>query len=532
MEDLTMDERRRQSEMRALAAERRMQQAAAEAQSDVTGSSGSESNVQAVDSLKWKPVPQETMCEALAVIFGKGNINKSVLSQWSSQGLEFCSGAPGMLHLLVQEHGGPCGVLAPVQAFVLKHLIFSSHFNGDLCATNSEDILRALKGALCETIWRAGDYKSACLFRARSGGGSQLKSALERVPGDSCAIDEIVPSCFGPDTFEMKSFRSRAGLLSELETLCANTTFSTDLGVLLVLLSMVLSRGVGALVADRDDSGQPLVTSPFGHASQEIVNLFLVGKAVSNVFDGNMEMGGDIQLKGIPSKAQVGFLTLLESLNYMKVGRFLKEPEYPIWVMGSESHYTVLYCLDKTVQEESKRVRREKEVRQSFDAHDKSGGGGFVDQESLQHVLMKVAAPDVVAQGLKQHDVVTWQDLWSAMCACEFPPDSGDGGEQEEKKSMDLYHVNGIAKPYTGEAGGAMKPTLKRVNATLTESLSENWARMADMAAASGAEGEDALPLFDESTKAPAQWCPLVDCIRTRWREAECHWEGDAPSMV
>ena len=92
------------------------------------------------------------------------------------------------------------------------------------------------------------------------------------------------------------------------------------------------------------------MTSPFGHASQEIVNLFLSGRAATNVFDGDMDMGQDYKLKGIASRSQVGFLTLLESLNYMKVGSHLKEPEYPVWVLGSESHYAVLFSLDKAVQ--------------------------------------------------------------------------------------------------------------------------------------------------------------------------------------
>jgi hypothetical protein len=40
------------------------------------------------------------------------------------------------------------------------------------------------------------------------------------------------------------------------------------MGALLLLFSALLSRGLDAVQADRDDPDQPLVTPPFGHASQ------------------------------------------------------------------------------------------------------------------------------------------------------------------------------------------------------------------------------------------------------------------------
>ncbi|KAF5784587.1 putative ubiquitin carboxyl-terminal hydrolase MINDY-3/4 [Helianthus annuus] len=123
--------------------------------------------------------------------------------------------------------------------------------------------------------------------------------------------------------------------------------------LLLFLLSALLSRGLDwyeTVQADRDDPTQPLVTAPFGHASQEIVNLLLSGMAVANVFDGKMDLGGGMFVKGILTPVEVGFLTLLESLNFCKVGQSLKSPKWPI---GSESHYTVLFALDPRVQEEN-----------------------------------------------------------------------------------------------------------------------------------------------------------------------------------
>ena len=36
-----------------------------------------------------------------------------------------------------------------------------------------------------------------------------------------------------------------------------------------------------------------------GYASQELINIILVGKATSNVFDGDQDMGDNFIIKGI-----------------------------------------------------------------------------------------------------------------------------------------------------------------------------------------------------------------------------------------
>ena len=85
----------------------------------------------------------------------------------------------------------------------------------------------------------------------------------------------------------------------------AAASLRSGAGALLVLLSMLLSRGLRQLPGDRDDPSLPLVAPPFGHASQEIVNLFLCGRAVPNVFDGCMDLGEGMRLQGVPAAVQV-----------------------------------------------------------------------------------------------------------------------------------------------------------------------------------------------------------------------------------
>jgi len=119
------------------------------------------------------------------------------------------------------------------------------------------------------------------------------------------------------------------------------------------------------------------------YASQELVNLLVSGGAYSNVFDGSFVMlralvlctdcdetmnplhaagvreledidpttGKQTKLYGIPTRGDVGCLTLYEHYGYVECGKNLKVPRHPIWVICSESHYSCFFsthnrCLE------------------------------------------------------------------------------------------------------------------------------------------------------------------------------------------
>lgn len=83
-----------------------------------------------------------------------------------------------------------------------------------------------------------------------------------------------------------------------------------------------------------------------GYASQEIINIMLVGEAKSNVHDGDKDLGDNFILKGINKQSDIGFLTLFEHYGYFEVGDNLKNPKLPIWVVCSESHYSILFSVN------------------------------------------------------------------------------------------------------------------------------------------------------------------------------------------
>ena len=68
--------------------------------------------------------------------------------------------------------------------------------------------------------------------------------------------------------------------------------YKSEASCIYFLYSLVLSKGLKAVLSDMDEGMGTLIGS-HGYCTQEMVNLILTGKSVSNVFDGTMELGTD-----------------------------------------------------------------------------------------------------------------------------------------------------------------------------------------------------------------------------------------------
>lgn len=249
-----------------------------------------------------------------------------------------------------QSQGGPCGVLAPVQALLLKHLMFDGaqpmeSSGSDVLAVPPPLAQRALLRGLEEALWGCGAPRGEALV------ASLLPTDLldDALPADGSSevlIDSVsalhslvrVPCthafqrpCLAvlpptPSSAPVRHHRTPSPHLQHARGVCvrqvgvrrcvsrdelraalaaATASLQSGAGALLILFSMLLSRGLDATSGDRDDPSMPLVAPPFGHASQEIVNLFLCGRAVPNVFDGCMDLGEGMKLQGVPATVQV-----------------------------------------------------------------------------------------------------------------------------------------------------------------------------------------------------------------------------------
>merc|ERR1712125_184903 len=114
--------------------------------------------------------------------------------------------------------------------------------------------------------------------------------------------------------------------------------------------------------------------------------------AVSNTHDGVKVLGDDpnatgaMKLQGIAEKSDIGFLTVLEWLRQTQVGFNFKNPKFPIWMIGSSTHYTVCFALDKDVGKLTKADQKSLEIDMAFEASDPNGAG-FIQEMTLPAVL-------------------------------------------------------------------------------------------------------------------------------------------------
>ncbi|PIA41102.1 hypothetical protein AQUCO_02300125v1 [Aquilegia coerulea] len=496
-----------------------------------------------------------------SMVFGNG-VSKEILSQWTNQGIRFSSD-PETCMGLVQHEGGPCGVLATIQAFVLKYLLFfpdelgkntanlpSQNMGpsrnsqsdcitlGNFASLTEDGKARALVQSMVEILFMCGNNRRA-VIATLDGFGDHPEGSEDPLNDEIIAKTlEGLPFESGSDlqkVLRVNTYTFQRSASHHLKTVLP--FFQSRLGAMLFLISALLSRGLESVQADRDDPSLPLVTAPFGHASQEIVNLLLCGQAVPNVFDGRMDLGGGMFLKGIPLGVEVGFLTLLESLNFCKVGQHLKCPKWPIWVVGSESHYTVLFAFDISVQNENELEERESQIRKAFDAQDQSGGGGFISVEGLHQVLREtnINLPQEKLDNLCSMGFIVWSEFWQVLLDLEKSLGGlKDATGQMGKKVFDLYHFNGIAKSVlNGSQPGGENPLQRPRLSKLKVSVPPRWTPEEFMAGSSAGEGPGGKDTVVEVTQAePPQHAPLVDCIRTRWPRAVCNWVGDPPSIV
>jgi len=243
-------------------------------------------------------------------------------------------------------------VVASMNAFVLLELMgFGDDTSGqpsDWQNPDPESQRRAICLAMVHTLWRASQSDD-------SKNPSQPKLCIPRkMPHISRS------SAFTPDgvteRLEVLSASSRDELLSLVHQHLTTFMHPEGYGVVLLLYSIILTRGVGQVRSDMDKGfggEKRSLIDNHGYLSQEGVNLILSGRGVSNVFDGERTLEDDIggsddviRLGGVTSQGPVGFLTLQEAYNYLEVGECYKYPKRPIWVIYSESHYSVMFATE------------------------------------------------------------------------------------------------------------------------------------------------------------------------------------------
>lgn len=380
---------------------------------------------------------------------------------------------------LQQQHGGPCGVLAAVQAEVVRILVWGRRTGGeDNDHTSSTPGLvyptspRHVQAATAEGVGplvRPALARALALLLARAaltppedGGGDDkpprkgVRLVLPTQPEAALVWDDLEPwsaahTCTqalprlwvytvaeeeddtngasatkrqkrnDDSTLQRVADQVTAFLVTPLggsEGRIPLDSFARPGGVLLLVMSMVASRGAAVIQQEFDDPAGTKLTAQFGHCSQELINLSLTGQAVSNVFDNTMNLGDAMVCRGISRRPVVGYLTQLEALRYCQVGGYYKSPQFPVWVVGSTGHFTVLFG-DASSLEETDSDKLLEKCRRAFKEMEGGDETGFIPVDSLGKALqsLDLNMGDNVA-ALAAHlevsgaGIILWDDFW------------------------------------------------------------------------------------------------------------------------
>lgn len=230
----------------------------------------------------------------------------------------------------------------------------------------------------------------------------------------------------------------------------------------------------------------------FGHCNQETLNLLIAGQATSTVMDGCQALGeemGGLVIRGVSAQNTVGYLSALEPLRLVTVGRFLKLPRRPIWVLGGQTHFTVLFSLTPRVNEETYAERMLGTLRRSFASVDRDSAG-YVPAACLRDVLQEAAMDTALGahhamqcllgadelplarlRGALQVDgeIVLWESFWtkmsrvfSDMITLDSLLDSGNGAEtggamdvvEEDRLRRDAEMARQLQEEFDRAEGG------------------------------------------------------------------------------
>ncbi|XP_077453825.1 ubiquitin carboxyl-terminal hydrolase MINDY-3 isoform X1 [Stigmatopora argus] len=450
--------------------------------------------------------------EVVDLVWGRptsGAVSASIFRRWT-QGFVFSESEHTALE---QFEGGPCAVIVPVQAFLLKTLLFNRdtlnwrHVTEEeqktlLCSALSEILESAYSNTstgFCLVSWAKGQgphilthTKTPNLSETQDMPAPESSQTLEgQQQPTALAVEDLGFERFH-SVLQKQVFMSVSDLQTEVLSLFH--TWEGCCGVLLFLYSVILTKGIENIRNEIQDTMEPLIDPVHGHGCQSLVNLLVTGHAVANVWDGDRECSG-MKLHGIHKQASVGFLTLMESLRYCKVGTYMKSPKFPIWIIGSETHLSVFFTKEMSLVGPECPSELARRVFQSFDPED----NGFIPDCLLQEVMKAldlVSEPEYVTLVKNKLDPENLGIILLGPFLLEFFPDQDSGIPD----SFTVYHYNG----------------LKQSNQNERVEYAEGTALVLGF--------EDPMVRTDDT--------PVKRCLQTKWPYIELLWTTErSPSL-
>ncbi|CAL1526448.1 unnamed protein product [Lymnaea stagnalis] len=448
---------------------------------------------------------EKSLIKDVTTLLWGTSLKGDVFSRWA-QGFVFSEHTSTAL---VQFEGGPCAVIASVQAFIVKCGLFKegSCNMETFKSSTSERANHLLLEALFEILTQTNSTQYVLVGLDRNlASSNQLKAPAHQklVEGGEASTPHIEDQVLHnnleplphPELFHANLRCFRCNEIADLQVALKKSLqeFQSSFGVLLYLYSLLLTKGVQQIKNEVEDPSEPLIDGVYGHGSQSLINLLLTSQATSYVWDNDKDIAG-LKLRGIEKQSSIGFLTLLEHMRYCEVGWFYKNPKYPVWILGSETHLTVLFSSAESLVVKDSPSANARHVFSQFDPE----GNGFISSSMLEEV-MKVL--DLVAD--KEYVDIMKEKLDSEELGIitrnsfmeEFFPEQS----VETPQSFSVYHYNGLPQSCSGG-----KVSYVEGKAVLEEEVDTQF-------------------ITDSS--------PIKLCLQTKWPSIEVTWTSGSPPSL
>lgn len=436
------------------------------------------------------------------------SVKIDVFRRWA-QGFHFSNEEPTAL---LQCEGGPCAVLAPVQSFIIKTLLETAS-PSDWRHAASDKCNKLLVKAVCDILFQVkeesdskyqvveyygveddadcGTGTTASSAGLANGVNEDNKDDLRLIESSISLRQKVSPEEFHSQlrVLTLDNIEAVEGFYNDRISMLQNTY-----GVLLLLYSVICSKGIEQIREEMSDPNESLIDIIHGYGNQSLINLMLTGRAVGHVWDHEQDVGG-LKLCGLIKQNEVGFLALLEHLRYCEVGSFFKNPKHPVWVLGSETHLTVLFSWEKSLVSPETAGEVARRVFKRYDPD----GNNFIQASSLQEVLHDL---NLVSEPAEYVEIMRRKldpESLGIILLSAFMDEFYSDEKRTTPDVFTLFHYNGL--PHSCPDGRVV--------------YQEGSAVLLEM---------DVQCVFESN--------PIQTVLQTKWRNIEVNWKGGVPPSL
>ena len=206
-------------------------------------------------------------------IFNKGNLDE-IICRTIATTTFFVFQEPTAL---LQSAGGPCAVLAPIQAFILKRCLQSKIPN--LSSLTPESVTPLLQGAMCDILSQCREEEDSPMVLARVSRdvAEVLEDSQDKEESSSKRMRHSSHALVDVDTLHtcltVESFGSVKNLGNYLDDNFSEI-FGTKYDILSFLYSVVLTKGPNNIIGERQDMDESLIGIIVFHLCVKIFSMF------------------------------------------------------------------------------------------------------------------------------------------------------------------------------------------------------------------------------------------------------------------